>query len=108
MIRPGDLRHRVVLEEAARTPDGGGGAIEAWQEITTLWAAISPVSGQERARHEAVEATFTHIITLRYRPGVQPDMRLRKDSRIFNIRAIRNLKEANRWLQCLCEEEIAS
>jgi len=105
-MRPGKLRNRVVLEEAARVSDGGGGAEVVWSPLASLWAAIEPVSGREQARYEGIEATLTHKITLRFREDVRPDMRLRLGARIFNIRAARNEGGQGRWLICLCEEII--
>ena len=103
-MRPGKLSHRVVLEEPARVSDGGGGASITWSPVASLWAAIEPLGGREQARHESLEARLSHRITLRYRAGIRPDMRLRLDARIFTIQAVMNEQEKNRWLVCLCEE----
>jgi head-tail adaptor len=43
-------------------------------------------------------------VTLRYRAGVQPDMRFRKGVRLFLIVTVVNSDERNRWLTCQCEE----
>jgi SPP1 family predicted phage head-tail adaptor len=103
-MRAGKMRRRVVLEQPVRTSDGGGGASIAWSPLATLWAAIQPLSGHERPRFESLEATLSHKITVRFRSGISPDMRFRLDTRIFNIRVVRNEDERNRWLICLCEE----
>ncbi len=105
-MRPGKLRCRMVLEEPVRLSDGGGGASISWSQIATPWAAIEPLSGNEHPRYEGIEATLSHKITLRFRPGITPYMRLRLDTRIFNILALRNEDEKGRWLICLCEEVI--
>ncbi len=105
-MRPGKLRRRVVVEEPVRVSDGGGGASLSWSQIANPWAAIEPLSGYERARYEGIEATLSHKITLRFRSGITPHMRLRLDTRIFNIHALRNEDEKDRWLICLCEEII--
>jgi len=104
VTRPGKLRRRVVLEEPLRVSDGGGGADIAWSPVATLWAAIEPLSGHERPRYERLEARVSHKITLRFRAGLNPEMRLRLNTRIFNIRAVLNAEEKDRWLICLCEE----
>ena len=55
MKRPaiGRLRHRLTLESASRTPDGGGGASETWSTVTEVWAEITPTSGAEAVDADA-------------------------------------------------------
>jgi head-tail adaptor len=43
-------------------------------------------------------------VSLRYRAGVVPAMRLRKGARIFQILAVIDVEERRRWLKCWCEE----
>jgi SPP1 family predicted phage head-tail adaptor len=99
----GTLNERLTLEEPIRTPDGGGGAILAWQTVAELWAHVRPISGEERLRHDQLAARLTHEVWLRWRAGVTPAMRFRQDARIYEIVAV---LEARRrvYLQCLCEE----
>ena len=46
-MRPaiGRLRHRLTLETASRTPDGGGGAVETWTAVAQVWGRIVPTGG---------------------------------------------------------------
>ncbi len=103
--RTGMLRHRIILESAAVTPDGGGGESLVWQPVATLWAAIRPLSGRERFSAGEFSAQVSHEIILRYRAGVLPAMRFRKGSRIFEIRAVMDENERRRRLRVLCEEQ---
>ena len=105
-MRPstGRLRHRLTLEAAARTPDGGGGAAETWSAIAQLWGQIRPTSGIEVFETDGLSGRVSHEITLRYRSGVTPSMRLASGSRRFEIVAIIDIDERRRWLKCLCVE----
>lgn len=100
----GHMRHRLVLEQASRTDDGGGGASETWLPVAEVWAAIATASGTESVGGEAIEGRVTHIVDMRHRPGVTPAMRLRLGSRVLEIVAVVDLEERRRRLRCLCRE----
>lgn len=106
MKRPsiGRLRHRLTLEAATRTPDGGGGASESWSTVATVWASITPTGGAEAVDADALAGRVSHEIVFRHRPGVEPAMRLRRGSRLFEIAAVIDTDERGRWLKCLCVE----
>lgn len=106
MKRPaiGRLRHRLTLEAADRTPDGGGGASEAWTTVAEVWAEVTPTSGTETVDADALTGRISHEIVFRYRPDVAPVMRLRSAARLFEIAAVINVDEGRRWLKCLCVE----
>lgn len=105
-MRPaiGRLRHRLTLEAASRTPDGGGGAVEAWSTVAQLWGQIYPTAGTEIVAADGIKGRVSHEITLRYRPDVMPAMRLASGSRRFEIAAVIDIDERRRWLKCLCVE----
>jgi SPP1 family predicted phage head-tail adaptor len=101
---PSSLRHRVTLERPERTSDGAGGFIRSWAEEAALWADIRPSSGGERVEADRMAGRLSHEISLRYRPGVVPEMRFRQGTRLFHILAVIDVEERRRWLKCLCEE----
>lgn len=100
----GRLRHRLTLEAANRTPDGGGGASEAWTTVAEVWAEITPIAGTEAIDADALTGRVSHEIVFRYRSGVAPVMRLRSGTRLFDIAAVIDVDERRRWLKCLCVE----
>ncbi len=99
----GAMGERFVLEQPARTADGGGGASVTWEAVAELWAAARPISGDERLRHDQLSGRITHQVWLRYRAGVVPAMRLRQDTRVYEIVAVLEVERRSR-LKCLCEE----
>lgn len=103
-VRIGDLRHRLALEQAVRQDDGSGGADEIWEVVDELWAAVRPMSGQEREVSDQLAGRVTHEIWVRYRTGVKPEMRFRHNARIFEVRAVIDAGERRRFLKCLAEE----
>jgi SPP1 family predicted phage head-tail adaptor len=101
---PGELRHRLTLEELQRVGDGGGGFDEEWVTVATLSADLRPIGASEGVESDRLAGRVTHEVALRYRAGVVPAMRFRKGTRIFQIVSVINVDERNRWLKCLCEE----
>ena len=100
----GAMRHRLILEQPSRVGDGGGGAVETWNPVAEVWAAITPIAGSEHVVGEAIEGRATHAIDIRHRPGVAPAMRLRFGVRIFDIIAVIDIGERGRRLRCHCRE----
>jgi SPP1 family predicted phage head-tail adaptor len=100
----GRLRHRLTLEAASRTPDGGGGAAETWTTLAQVWGRIRPIVGTETFEADGIGGQISHEITIRYRPDVIPAMRIAAGSRRFEIVAVIDIDERRRWLKCLCVE----
>ncbi len=103
-IRIGDLRQRVMIEVANRTSDGGGGADDVWGLVAEVWAYVKPLTGSERVEADAVAGRVSHEVWLRYRDDVEPEMRVNMDGRLFDIRAVLNVEERDRFLRCFVEE----
>ncbi len=107
-VKAGRLRHRVTLQNAADTADGGGGFTTTWSDVATVWAAIEPLKSRERLFAQQLETPVTHRVTIRYRAGVTAKMRLKFGARVFNIRGVINAGERDRTLELLCEEGVAT
>ena len=106
MSRPsiGAMRHRLVLEAVSRAGDGGGGATETWDPVAEVWAAVTPMTGDETVAAEALTGRITHVVHIRHRPGVLPAMRLRFGARRLEIVAVMDTDERRRRLKILCRE----
>lgn len=106
-ITAGELRHTIEIIEQVRAPDALGGAALTWATKLTTKAKIQPTSGGEAYRYDRLDAVVTHKIWIRYSPGIVPANRVRFNGRDFQILAILNLDERNRWLELRCEEREA-
>ncbi len=100
-----ELRHFLSLERPELIADGYGGSERLWVKATDLWAKITPASTREILSKDQMESEITHRIIIRYRKDVLPEMRLRKEERIFEIIGVLNEMERNRWLQLECKEQ---
>ncbi len=103
----GFLNRRVDIERPVQVSDGGGGFTETWQIFATVWAGFEVLRGSESFSDLRVQGTSNHRITVRYTKGVEPKMRVVFNHRIFNIRAVINIDEANEILELMCEEGVA-
>ena len=78
MIRAGDLRHRMTIQEASLVSDGLGGFVTTFADVSGMSNvpfALWPLKVDEKTAFMAVEATMTHRIRMRYRSGVTQKMR---------------------------------
>lgn len=105
-MRSGRLKHKGKIEVKVKTQDAAGGATETWQKHADVWFGIKPLNGNEKYVSHEKYATATHEITIRYVPGVKPDMRLVWGVRIFEINSALNIKEENKMLQLIVEEDV--
>jgi len=111
------LRHRLTLQQEVETPDGAGGYARSWQDVADLWGEIIPLtgsgasakgSGKEALFAGQIQASISHRILLRYRPGVSAAMRLVFEKRAFNIRSVANIEEKKDTLELLVQEGVAT
>lgn len=100
----GELRHRLTLERLVQTADGAGGFSESWAVEATLWGRLRPLSGSEAFGAGRLSGRHGYEITVRYRAGVDPSMRFRMGTRVFEIVSLENAGERSRWLRAICEE----
>ena len=111
-LQVGGLRHRLVIQSENAAGDAGGGqGADPWADpvlVATVWGRVEPLTGGERLRAMQIEDRVTHRITIRYRAGITPRMRVVFGARTFNIRAVINPEERNRMLELLCEEGVAT
>lgn len=90
-MQTGKLRHLVTFETPTVEHDSNGDVTETWttafdgQQIS---AAIEPLSGRELIAAQQVHSRVTTRITVRYRPGLLPEMRISHRDTLYNIEAI--------------------
>lgn len=104
-MRPGEMRHRVTLQKPALSRSSTGQPSKNWETVTLLWAKIEDLSGREYfIAQQAPTAQVTTRVTIRWRVGVKPEMRILYEDRIFDIKAVLEPEGRRRWLQIMCQE----
>ena len=85
MIDSGKLRHRVRIERLEYLTDSNGDVVQdsatgatsqEWTEVATVWASIEPLSAREFVQSQATQSQVVARITIRFRSGLDPAMRL--------------------------------
>lgn len=106
MTDPGELNHRLVLEQPVETADGAGGVTRSYQAVTTLWAALTPASARGAVEAARLGANVTHHIVIRSGPELTTRHRFREGTRIFRIVALREQDERGRFVEISAEERV--
>ena len=106
-MRIGILKHKVIIQSHTITKDGYGAEVSTWEDFTTTYASIEPLSGSELFSAQQTYNKVISKIRMRYISGIKTDMRINYDGRLFDIEAILNIRELNKELQLMCSEIVS-
>ena len=102
MTAAADLNTRLLIEAPHEVPDGAGGVARTYVSMGRVWAKLVPLAMDARVIAGESLGVLTHRATVRARADLTTAHRLRLGARRFRIRALR---EADRFLELLLEEE---
>lgn len=105
----GGLRSRVTLQAPVDVVDDNGGVSRSYASIGDVWAEILPESVvgrlvEDRFIADRMEEGVTHVIRIRWRDGVDAQMRFALGARVFVVHALLDPNERKRFIVCRCEE----
>lgn len=106
----GELRSRVTFERPDRTDDGGGGGSIHWTATLTTRGHLAPERGHEVVAAGRLESSNAAVLTVRSSRAarlIDASYRVTVDSVPYNIRAITNPDQRNRFLEILLELGVA-
>ncbi len=101
----GKMRHRITFQRQAGDKDALGGYTDEWEEVMTVWAQVSPISGREYLS-QVRETTVSHKVYCRYHAGITPAMRIMYGQRVFRIISVIDWDERHEGLTIMCEEVV--
>jgi head-tail adaptor len=109
MAPVGTYRHRVSLENpTGNVPDGDGGFTNGYAPLDppVVDASIQAASARdlERVTAGTVLATATHLVRMRFHPGVTVLTRLTFKGRVFEVQSVQNVDERDIALILICAE----
>lgn len=84
----GGMRYRVELQRNTNLKDDEGFAKKEWQTVATVWADIVPISGREFLQNGTETAEVTLKIYIRYRDGIDSDMRVKCGDTLYLLTAV--------------------
>lgn len=111
----GALRHRVTLENPTTVADAEGGFTDTWTVLgwSRMPAAVEPATARalERLVGNTVQSSASHLVTIRYLPGVTTKTRVTfhddPADRILSIEGMHDAQERHQRLILECVEAVA-
>ena len=101
------MNHRLEFERRTEVGDDFTGMESTWDRLGEAWGKIEPLTGQERTILQQINADVSHKITTRYLEfTVMPLDRITFGMRHFEIEAVINPGEENKWLELHCKEQV--
>lgn len=90
MAGAGGKTELIAVERYVSTPDGGGGASRAWQQVGEMWAEAAWIGGGEAPRQGALRTLnryrFTVLSAAADELGVTAEDRIVWNGERYNIR----------------------
>lgn len=107
-IQPGELRHKVQIQQATDTRDAAGQPVAVWAVVLNTRAKIDGPSGKtykESFANNALSSQSSDFITIRW-PGasitIEPGMRVIFGDNTYLIQAVDNVLHRNRKVNLAC------
>ncbi|SHJ06014.1 phage head-tail adaptor, putative, SPP1 family [Anaerovibrio lipolyticus DSM 3074] len=104
-MKIGKMRYRVTIQYPSDGVDDYGNSIDTWQDLTTVWADIQPVSGREYLTANQATSETQYKIYIRYIPNINAKMRIVHNEQIYEILAVLGDKRSN-MLTIMCKEVV--
>lgn len=97
-LAAGDLRHVIAIQSLTQFQDSDGNMVEGWvSTYPQVYAKVEPVSVREFVAAQAQQNAVTTRITIRYRAGVNPTMRIVHRGKVYDIEGV--LEDADSGLE---------
>tara|TARA_B100000749_G_C18177654_1_gene362532 strand:- start:115 stop:456 length:342 start_codon:yes stop_codon:yes gene_type:complete len=100
--RLGNLRERVMLQQATTTTDGYGGTVYEWHDVAEVWARVEPVKSAEEFIAGGIQTVTDVLVHIRFHPDVTTAWRLIWQGQTYGITGVRNLDERRAFLALDC------
>lgn len=100
----GKLNKRITIQTISITRDTDGAELKGWTDFASVWASIQPLTGKEYFdASQSIDNVVNSKITIRYRAGIKPDMRIMYNGVVYEITSIINPNENNQYLLLMCK-----
>jgi SPP1 family predicted phage head-tail adaptor len=103
----GRLRHKIDIQIESTAQNSYGEQTQSWSNyLSSIWASIDPIAGKEYFASDKLNADVSHKIRIRFRTGILPKMRVKYNSRYFDIISVINFEERGKELLLMCKEAV--
>ena len=83
-----------------------GDITETWATTKTRWCEVIDTRGREFQQAAATQSDMTHLLRMRYTPGITSENRLELGDRTLNILSVVNTGDRNKELLISCKEPL--
>ena len=106
-MQAGKLRRRIEIQRRTATQDDYGQPLTTWTTEITTQAEFEPLNGRELVAAQAVQSEVTHTVTIRYRAGISPSMRVVHRGILYGIEAVvPDQTSGVRYLTLMCTDGV--
>lgn len=88
MIRAGELRQRITIQQSSASRTNSGGKTYSWSTYATLWAKYESLQGGEYYASQQETGESAGRFKCRYYSGVTTDMRVSWSSQTYDIERV--------------------
>jgi len=97
------MHHRITLLTLNKKRDDSGEFLPP-TDFSDCWADISLLQGKELDKAQQIIAEVTHKVVVSYQPGIESQMLVQFEDRVFTIQAVQDPDERHVELHLLCVE----
>jgi SPP1 family predicted phage head-tail adaptor len=90
--RTGELDQRITFQERQSTPDGLGGNVTAWVDVSEAWAHVRPASAKEAVNFDKINEQSAYVFIVRNRQDIKAAFRIVWGGELFNITGVKQPK----------------
>ena len=107
MSKVGRMRHRVQLQKNTPVDQNSGGRVPSWATEATLWADVKGPKTKSSFNQEQRKQVTEYTITCRNNALIQKGKRFLHGSLILIIQKVSNPDQLTKYMQIVCEQEVA-
>jgi SPP1 family predicted phage head-tail adaptor len=105
-MKAGELRHRLIIEQPAKSKNAIDETVQSWETFATVWGAVEPATGKLFYAAKQLDSTVDGRVRIRYIKGLLPTMRIKLGDRILSIVSILMPQERQREIQIMYTESL--
>ena len=106
MPHAGQLDKQITIQVRTLDQDAAGQPTEIWTTFATVYANIKPLVGRDYLAARQLVDEISHDVTIRYRRGIKPKMRILYLERYLEIISVIDADERREWLYLKCKEVV--
>jgi SPP1 family predicted phage head-tail adaptor len=100
----GRMNEKITIQRFTRSSDGAGGFVQAYQDVATVFADITPTKATEGQINNASISFVAYKMIVRYSSNteaIDTSMRIVYNGDNYRIQSVLNMDEADRFLEIM-------